>query len=127
MADEDLGTPRRLSGAAREHRDERLATVERRVQRGQVGDLEGDDDEPGRAGQDHDGVVREACRAGQAQREHRRADLVGGSAEVVRVGLEHAGEGDADQREPGDELGEHGDGPDRREHGVLAFVAAREA
>ena len=89
MTREQLRAPGGSPRSTLEHRNAGLASSEGLIERRQIGDLQGDDDDPGRAGGDIDRGIRLATEVDRANGQQGSSRLQKSVSEVVRRRLEH--------------------------------------
>jgi hypothetical protein len=120
---QDLGPPRGRARAALQHRHERLAPVERGVERREVGDLQRDHDQAGESGEHVDGRRRGLAGPGEAEREERRARLLERRQKRhVLDRVEDQRVAEQERRDPGHEQRQQRDGALEDEDVVLLVV-----
>ena len=111
-AGQQFRPPRRHPGPGVQQRDVGLPAVERPVQSGQVSDLQGENDQPGRGGQEHHHRRSCARRHVETKREQRGAGRDEGRRRAVRLERpQQQREAQVDRAQPGDKLAQQDRGP----------------
>src|ERR1700722_20060825 len=127
MAGQQFPSPGRYAGAALEHRHQWLATTERGVEGRQIGDLEGDDHDPGSTGGDIESDVGRSTGVYGSYREERGERLAKSVRDRMRGVHEHQTEADDQAGGPEQQLSDEGDRGRRGEYRVLRFVGTGKA